>query len=282
MTEVVSAKRIRVLHVSDIHCGRPFVAAHVDAAMSLARALSIDAIAVSGDMAQRARIHEFEAARPLLATFREIAPTIVVPGNHDTAWWRAPFGVGDASKLHERYRRYVDDNLEPTLHVPGVSVVGLNSSAGMLPHALAWYPRHWRVKGGLTVAQLTGARMRLAESPRGDLRILVVHHNVMRGALSNRWGLTRPLAALDAIALAAPHVVCTGHDHQERVEVVSRASGRFIAACAGTLSNRMRGHRPSSLNVIESDGVAVRVTAWVYRDGAFEPGPMQAELPLTA
>ena len=280
MTDGARAKRIRVLHVSDIHCGRPYVAAHVDAAMLVAREISPAAIVVSGDMAQRARIHEFEAARPLLAKFRALAPTIVVPGNHDTAWWRAPFGVGDPARLHERYRRYIDAELEPTLRVPGVSMIGLNSSVGMLPHALAWYPRHWRVKGGLTDAQLAGARERLSESPRDDLRILVVHHNVMRGALSNRWGLTRPLAVLDAIALASPHVVCTGHDHQERVEVVSRASGRFIAACAGTLSNRMRGHRPSSVNVIESDGTTVAVTAYVYRDGAFVEGPMRAEIPV--
>ncbi len=280
MTRVAGATPIRVLHITDIHCGTPFVAEHVAAAELLATTMSPNAIVISGDMAQRARVSEFERAVVVLDRFRAIAPTLVVPGNHDTAWWHAPFGLGDAARLHERYRAYVCNELDPTLRVPGVSVVGVNSAAGMLPQALTWYPRDWRVKGGLTDAQLADARVRLAASPAGDVRILVVHHNVVRGQISQRWGLARPEQTLDAIAAASPHVVCTGHDHQERVEVVSRASGRFIAACAGTLSNRMRRHRPTSLNVIESDGLSVRVTAWTYRDGAFEAGPMHAEIPL--
>ena len=277
-----SAVRVlrRVLHLSDIHCGRPFVAEHVAAAEHLAVSSTFDAIVISGDFAQCARVHEFERAREILKRVRAIAPTLVVPGNHDTAWWHAPFGYGDASRLHADYRAFINEELEPTLRVPGVSVVGLNSAAGMLPQAVTWYPRDWRVKGGLTDAQTAAARRRLAESPSDDLRILVMHHNVVRGDLSNRWGLKRPQVMLDAIAAAAPHVVCTGHDHQERIEVVTRSTGRFLVSAANTLSDRMRGHRPSSLNVIESDETSVRATAWVYRGGAFEPGPMTASFAL--
>jgi 3',5'-cyclic AMP phosphodiesterase CpdA len=273
-----SPDAVRVLHLSDIHCGRPFVAAHVTAAEALAAAGCFNAIVVSGDFAQRARVHEFAEAQPILDRLRAMAPTLVVPGNHDTAWWHAPFGFGDASRMHERYRAYISADLEPTLRVPGVSLIGLNSSQGTTPPALTWYPRDWRVKGGLTAAQFEHARGRLAASPVGDLRVLVVHHNVVRGRLSHRWGLKRPQAALDAIAAAAPHVVCTGHDHEERTEVVERAGGRFIASAANTLSNRMRGHRPSSLNVIEADATSVTVRAWVYAGNRFEPGPMSATM----
>ncbi len=268
----------RVLHLSDIHCGHPFVAEHVAAAESLAASASFDAIVVSGDISQRARVREFEQACRILSRLRDIAPTLVVPGNHDTAWWHAPFGLGDAPRMHERYSRFISADLEPTLRLPGVSIVGLNSAQGTLPLTLTWYPRDWRVKGGLTVAQLDNARTRLAASPAGDLRILVVHHNVVRGRLSRRWGLARPHATLDAIAALGPHVVCSGHDHEERVELVARQVGRFIASTANTLSNRMRHHRPSSLNVIEANGGMVTVTAWVYRQGAFVPGPMTASL----
>jgi 3',5'-cyclic AMP phosphodiesterase CpdA len=268
----------RVLHLSDIHCGHPFVAEHVRAAEAVAAGATFDAIVISGDFAQRARVHEFEQARGILARFVALAPTLVVPGNHDTAWWHAPFGMGDARRLHERYRAYISAELEPTLRVPGVSIVGLNSAAGMLPQAVTWYPRDWRVKGGLTDAQLADARARLAASPPGDLRLLVVHHNVVKGRLSNRWGLKRPRWVLDAIAHARPHVVCTGHDHEERLEVVERAGGRFLASTANTLSNRMRGHRASSLTIIEADDRAIRATAWEYRDGAFLPGPMSVSM----
>lgn len=270
----------RVLHLSDIHCGSPFVAEQVAAAEHVATSSTFDAIVISGDFAQRARVQEFERAREILMRVRAIAPTLVVPGNHDTAWWHAPFGYGDASRLHANYRAFISEELEPTLRVPGVSVIGLNSAAGTLPQAVTWYPRDWRVKGGLTDAQMADAHRRLADSPADDLRIVVLHHNVVRGDLSNRWGLKRPQVMLDAIAAASPHVVCTGHDHQERIEIVTRSTGRFLVSTANTLSNRMRGHRPSSLNVIESDATSVRATAWVFRGGVFEPSPMTATLDL--
>ena len=269
---------VRVLHISDIHCGRPFDAEHVAAAEALAKNSRLDAIVVSGDIAQRARVSEFRKARAILGRLESIAPTLVVPGNHDTAWWRAPFGVGRASRIHEHYRRYIREDLEPTLRLPGLSIVGLNSAGGMLPRTITWYPRDWRVKGGLTSLQLAEARARMEASPPGDVRVLVVHHNVVRGRISNRWGLARPVRTLDAIAAMSPHVVCSGHDHEERVELITRPTGQFIVSTAGTLSSRMRRHRPSSFSMIEADAAAVTVTAWVYEDGRFVPGPMSASL----
>jgi 3',5'-cyclic AMP phosphodiesterase CpdA len=276
---VVSAVPVRVLHVSDIHCGHPFVAEHVGAALEVAAASRFDAIVISGDFSQRARVREFEQARGILERFRALAPTIEVPGNHDTAWWHAPFGWGDASRLHERYRAYINDTLEPVVCVPGVCMVGLNSAAGMLPQAVTWYPRDWRVKGGLVPAQFASAGRALAGAAPGDLRLLVVHHNVVRGRLSNRWGLKRPLAALDAIAALGVEVVCTGHDHEERAELVERIGGRFLVSAANTLSGRMRGHRPSALNVIEADATTVTVQTWAYDGGAFVPVGIQARMP---
>ncbi len=260
----MSARVVRVLHISDIHCGHSFVPAQVAAAERVAVVHKPDAIVVSGDLTQRARVEEFREARRVLDRFAALAPVVTVPGNHDTAWWHAPFGLGNRSRLHERWRALVQPDTEPTLRVPGLSIVGLNSSAGMLPHAITWYPRHWRVKGALTDPQLADARARLAESPPGDLRILVLHHNVVRGRLSNRWGLTRPQQMLDAIAGSGAQVVCAGHDHEERVELVQRASGSVIASTANTLSSRMRGHRPSAIAMIEADAGMISVAPWSF------------------
>jgi 3',5'-cyclic AMP phosphodiesterase CpdA len=271
--------RVRVLHVSDIHCGRPFVAEHVQAALDVARGAQWDAIVVSGDMSQRARAHEFEAARAILDRFRELAPTLVVPGNHDAAWWHAPFGFGDFARVHEGFRTHISPELEPTLRLPRLSIVGLNSAWGTNPPALTWYPRDWRVKGGLTADQLADARARIASSPAGDLRLLVVHHNVVKGRLSRRWGLTRPIATLDAIAAMQVDVVCTGHDHEERVEVIERPTGRFVVSAANTLSSRMRGRRPSALNVIEAGPESVTVSTWCYAGDCFLEAPQSATMP---
>ncbi len=272
-------RAVRVLHISDIHCGHPFVPQHVAAAERLAAALSLDAIVVSGDLSQRAREHEFHEARVVLDRFAAIAPLITVPGNHDTAWWHAPFGMGVATRLHERWRDVIQEETEPTLRVPGVSLIGVNSSNGMLPQTLTWYARDWRVKGGVTDAQFAHATARLEASPSGDLKVLVLHHNVVRGRLSNRWGLARPEHSLDLIAASGAHVVCSGHDHEERVEVVTRGGRAVVVSTANTLSGRMRGHRPSAVNVIEASGknVTVAVHTFDAQSQSFAPGPATSQ-----
>jgi 3',5'-cyclic AMP phosphodiesterase CpdA len=283
VTSVDSARAagVRILHCSDIHCGRPFVQAHVDAALALAREERWNAIVISGDFSQRARVHEFAAARELVARFQACAPVITVPGNHDAAWWHAPFGFGDFSRVHERYRAFINTELAPLVQVPGVTMVGLNSAWGTNPESLTWYPRDWRVKGGLTTQQLQEAAARLAAAPHGDVRLLVVHHNVVRGRLSHRWGLKQPQRVLDALAAMPLDVVCTGHDHEERAELVERHGRRFLVSAANTLSSRMRGHRPSALNVIEASDRQVTVTPWGFDRRAlrFVPGPASASMP---
>lgn len=253
------------------------MAAHVEAALDLARGARWDAIVMSGDVSQRARVHEFREARVWLDRFAACAPLMVVPGNHDTAWWHAPFGWGEADALHTRYREHISAELEPVLHLPGVSLVGLNSSLGMLPPALTWYPRDWRVKGGLTQKQMDAARHHLAGAPADNLRIAVVHHNVVKGRLSRRWGLARPQRQLDALAALDVDVICSGHDHEERLEVVMRATGQFVASTANTLSNRMRGHRPSAITVIEANAHELTLCAWPFDPAAraFAPGPLR-------
>ena len=256
--------QVRLLHLSDIHCGRPFVEQHMEAAIAVAKSMHFDAIVVSGDLTQRARKHEFLQARAIIGRLERIAPTLIIPGNHDAQWWNAPFGIGNRDNVHERWRSYVQQETEPALTVPGATIVGVNSAAGIMPWTLTWNPRDLRVKGGLRREQLDHARERLSAAPQGDLRVLVVHHNVLRGRLSNRWGLARPHRVLDAIAEMRPHVVCTGHDHEERIEIVERNGSKFLVATANTLSSRMRGKRASSFNVIEWEEGALRATAWLF------------------
>lgn len=279
--DTARAPVIRILHLSDIHCGRPFVQAHVDAALAMAREDRWNAIVMSGDFSQRARTREFEAARALVDRFQACAPVITVPGNHDAAWWHSPFGFGDFSRVHEQYRTFINRDTAPTVRVPGVTMVGVNSAWGTRREALTWYPRDWRVKGGLSDAQLRDAATRLADAPPGDLRLLVVHHNVIRGKLSNRWGLKQPQRVLDALATMPVDVVCTGHDHEERAEIVQRHGRQFLVSAANTLSSRMRGHRPSALNVIEATADRMTVTAWSFdrRATCFAAGPVTATLP---
>lgn len=268
----MTRRSVRLLHLSDVHFGRPHVAEHVAAAEAFAADGAFDAIVVSGDVSQRARRREFQQARALLDRLETIAPVLVVPGNHDAAWWFAPVGVGVPYLIHGGYRRWINHDLEPTLQIPGATIVGLCSAPGIRLHTLTKRPRDLSVRGALTAAQMADARARFASAPADDLRVLVVHHNIIPGELSQRWGLTRHEAMLDAIVATGADVVLSGHDHQERVETVERVAGRFVASTAGTLSNRSRGGRPSAFMTVTADADHITVTPYLYAsaDHGFE------------
>lgn len=257
-----------ILHVSDVHFGKPAVPSQVDAVECLIRQRRFDVVAVSGDLSQRARPGELQRARAFLRDARAVSATIVVPGNHDVKWWRAPLGVGDRRGRYANYRRYIAEDLEPVLRVPGLTLVGLNTAHGVMPHTLTWNPRDIGVVGGLTRAQVARARDEFGRSPAGDRRAIVMHHNPLRGQLSKRYGLSRPGLALDAWSELRVDLVMCGHDHQDAIHYVERAGGGTVVSTAGTISDRSRGGRPSSMNAIVLEPARIVVRTLVWDDGA--------------
>ena len=270
-SNVIPEGVVRLLHISDVHYGSPHVPAHITALEALVARQEFNAIVVSGDMAQRARRREFTKARDFLSRLRKFAPLLVVPGNHDTAWWFGVLNIGLPGLIHYGYRKYIAPNLEPTLQVPGITVVGLNSSPGIQWHTLTKRPRDLTVRGALKDSQLADAKARFATAPPNDLKVLVVHHNIVPGELSQRWGLTRHEAMLDLVVDTGADLVLSGHDHQENIQLVQRAGGSFVASTAGTLSDRSRGARASSFMIIDADPTNITVTPWMFsaKSGTF-------------
>lgn len=266
-----------VLHVSDVHFGKPAVPEQVDAIEQLIETRHFDVVAISGDMSQRARAGEFQRARKFLRDAARVSATIVVPGNHDVKWWRAPLGLGLGSGLFADYRRYISKELEPVLHVPGVTFVGLNTAHGVQLHTLTWNPRDIGVVGNLEARQVDHARRVFEASPAGDRRAIVMHHNPLKGQLSRRYGLAHPRRALGAFEALGVDLVMCGHDHQEAIQFVEHSRGGTVVSTAGTVSDRSRGGRPSSVNVIALDPgrIDVHTLVWSSRDVTFVDGPTQ-------
>jgi 3',5'-cyclic AMP phosphodiesterase CpdA len=261
---VIPEGTVRLLHLSDVHFGSPHVPAHVAAVERFVAAREFTAIVVSGDVSQRAMPTEFRQARALLDRLKQHAPLLVVPGNHDTAWWYAVLNIGIPPLVHWGYRKYISNDLEPTLQVPGATIVGLNSSPGIQLHTLTKRPRDLSVRGALKDSQLADAKARFAAAPPGDLKVLVVHHNIVPGELSQRWGMTRHEHMLDAIAATGADLTLSGHDHQEKVVRVERGTRHFVASTAGTISNRSRGGRDSAFIVVEADAAIITLTPWMF------------------
>jgi 3',5'-cyclic AMP phosphodiesterase CpdA len=264
-----------LFHCSDLHFGHPAVPEQYEAIEALIQDRKYDVVAISGDVTQRARAGEFQRAREFIRQAEKVADTIVVPGNHDVAWWLAPLGIGDPTRMFAKYREYINRDLEPVLRTAGATFVGLNTSQGVTRHTLTWNVRDLSIIGDLTRGQIERARAEFEQSRTGDARVIVMHHNPVKGELSQRHGLKNTQRILGAFAEMSVDLVLCGHDHQEAVHYIEHTKRGTIVSTAGTISNRSRGGRPSSVNSIrltDSD-IEVSTLLWSTEQHDFVAGP---------
>ncbi len=266
-----------LFHCSDLHFGHPAVPEQYEAIEALIQDRKYDVVAVSGDVSQRARAGEFQRAREFLRQAERVSRTIVVPGNHDVAWWLAPLGFGDPNRMYAKYRAYINRDLEPVLRVGDATFVGLNTSQGVILKTLTWNVRDISIIGHLTRAQLARAQAEFEQSRATDARIIVMHHNPVKGELSQRHGLKHTQRILGAFAEMHVDLVLCGHDHQEAVHYIEHTKRGTVISTSGTISNRSRGGRPSSVNSIRISPSEIEVSTLVWSDQqhTFMPGPVK-------
>ncbi|HEV8265082.1 MAG TPA: metallophosphoesterase [Gemmatimonadales bacterium] len=249
---------VQLLHVADLHFGGLADIRQIDALERMLPDLRPDAIVIGGDLSQRARHGEFQRARAFANRAAETAPVLIIPGNHDVQWWWRPFLPFSKDALYRKYRGYFGADLTPTLTVPGAAVI----ASALTSHGVAWGSLTTRlndmaVKGHLPKAEILRVQRLFAETDPALARVLVVHHNVLRGDISQRMGLARWRQAQRRIVESGAEVVLCGHDHQEGAEVLD---GKVVVSTAGTLCTRTRGGRPSCFNFVTIEATAVQIT----------------------
>jgi 3',5'-cyclic AMP phosphodiesterase CpdA len=191
----------------------------------------------------------------------------VVPGNHDVSWWASPFGLR-GEEPYAKYRRYFGEALGPVLSLEDAVIVGTVSANGLAAGSVTWNPRDLTVKGHLPAAETDRAGAAFAAEAPAKLRVVVLHHNVLRGRISNRWGLAHPHDAQRRLAATGADLVLCGHDHEE---AVGPLDGGTVVAASSTHTPMTRGKRPSVFNLIRygADGLTVRYLRWDGRE--FQP-----------
>ena len=264
-----------VFHVSDLHFGRPAVPAQIDAIEEAIQREKFDVVAISGDLSQRSRAGEFQRARVFLRDAQKVSKTITVPGNHDVMWWKSPLGIGNPDKMYANYMQFISHDLEPVLRVPGATFVGVNTSQGVSFATLTWNVRDISIIGHLREEQFDVAEEEFRGAPDGDARVIVMHHNPVKGELSQRHGLKSTKKILGRFAQMGVDLILCGHDHQESVHYIEHTKKGTVISTAGTVSNRSRGGRPSSVNVISigTDTIDVTTRIWSDESSTFVPGP---------
>lgn len=227
-----------LVHLSDIHFGS------VDEAIvkPLIRAISgikPDLIAVSGDLTQRARTREFEAARAFLDSLPQ--PQIVVPGNHDIPLHNV---LSRFARPLDRYRHYITSDLRPFYADEEITVLGVNTA------------RSLTIKGGrINRTQVEWLREKLCAFGDGIIKIVVTHHpfNVPEG-YDQRDLVGRARMALGALAECGADVFLAGHLHVSRAGHTAaryEAGGRrALVVQAGTAASTRGRGEVNSFNVV--------------------------------
>jgi predicted phosphodiesterase len=246
---------VTVVHLSDLHFGGYADLAQIEALEDFLPTLGAAATVISGDVSQRARHGEFQAAHAFMQRLRQHAPVLMIPGNHDIEWWRSPLGLAGREVKYAKYASYFGE-LTPVLEIPGAIIAGALSSYGVALGSLTLNLRDVAVKGHLPASETRRVAGIFANAEPGAVRILTFHHNVLRGAHSRRMGLANWRSAYRRLLASGADVVLCGHDHHE---AAGQVDGALAVSTAGTHSFRTRGGRPSVFNLVQVDGRAVHI-----------------------
>lgn len=242
-----------LLHLSDTHFGteQPLV---MTALLDLAARQQPDLVVLSGDITQRARPAQFQAARAFVD--RLGAPVLAIPGNHDIPL------LDLRERLTRPYARYAHafgSDLEPVWTSPDCLVIGVNTT------------RAWRHRNGdLSVAQIERVARLLGTAAPGQLRVVVVHQPLAVTELRDRHHLLYGHdEAVRVWAEAGADLLLGGHIHLPYTLALHGQARRVWVVQAGTaVSSRLRPGVPNSVNIVRWEpvqGSFCRVERWDFQ-----------------
>ena len=260
----------RILQISDLHFGPPFVPKVAEALLRAVPALAPDVIVVSGDITQRAKREQFEEARRFFQRLSDY-PLLVIPGNHDVALWRV---FERLFKPRALFQEIICADLNPVLEVGNVVLVGLDSTS----------PRRSISNGRLDLEQLRYSAQIFAKVPEDKVRIVVAHHQFAPGH-DKVFDVPMPKArrAIDSFIEQKVEMILGGHLHRSYIGNSldffpghRRDRGVIIVQCGTTTSSRGKGREreENTFNLIETGTETLTITHYLYYESAQRFAPI--------
>lgn len=245
-----------IAHLSDLHFGQIAHPSIVDVLVDEVNAGDVDLVVISGDLTQRARPREFEAAADMLDRIRP--ETLVVPGNHDVFPWWNP--VRRLLYPLRRYRKHISETVSPRVELGDVAVFGLNSAHGRT------------IKSGrVDLEDLKAMRAFFRDRDASTFRVVVTHHHWTKIRALGRHGIARRARqALDAASAAGVDLILCGHLHISHIEPIDIIPGeqRLVIASAGTATSsrgRQSNRQLNFYNRIDVEEDRFRIEERRYR-----------------
>jgi 3',5'-cyclic AMP phosphodiesterase CpdA len=243
-----------VLQVSDPHFGteRPPVVAALE---RLVQAERPDLLLLSGDITQRARRAQFDAARAFVDRL-QIPARLVIPGNHDIPLFNLP-----ARLLwpYAGFQRVFGPELEPMFENERLLVLGVNTT------------RRWRhVDGALSPAQIERVARRVERAPATQVRLVLVHQPLAVMREQDRHNLLHGgEVALRRWAQAGVDAVLGGHIHLPFVMRTPSPHPLWVVQAGTAVSRRVRAEAGNSVNLLRVGAArALQVERWDYAEAA--------------
>jgi 3',5'-cyclic AMP phosphodiesterase CpdA len=248
-----------LVHLSDLHFGRVDNAL-LDPLRELVQRLAPDVVVVSGDLTQRAKSEQFEAARAWLDTLP--GPQIIVPGNHDISLYNV---FRRFLQPLTRYRRYITDDLDPIYVDQEIAVLGVNTARSLTFK-----------DGRVNEEQVAKIRAELSGLAPGITRIIVTHHPFdLPASFAEDELVDRAPMAMAAFAEVGVDLLLAGHLHTSHA---GSTAGRYrlseyaaLVVQAGTATSTRGRGEVNSFNVIrvEADHIEVDRYGWDVIGSAF-------------
>lgn len=228
-----------VAHISDLHFGTEDERI-VEGLLEDFAGSPPSVVVISGDLTQRARTKQFEAAR---AFIRKIpVPCLVVPGNHDIPLYDV---VRRALHPLRRYRHYITGDLSPVFQDDELMILGANTA------------RAAALKNGrISTAQVKLLAEKFCAADSHLFKVLVTHHPFLPPLDDPYAALVgRGAPAVEALQDCGIDLLLAGHYHKgymgdlrSHYMAVKRS---IIVAQAGTAtSKRTRGDKNSYERII--------------------------------
>jgi 3',5'-cyclic AMP phosphodiesterase CpdA len=246
-----------IAHLSDLHFGT-VQSETADALLTDLAKFAPSVVVISGDLTQRARHHEFQAASDFLK--RIPYPLVIVPGNHDIPLYNVARRF--LSPL-TRYQQYITNDINPVFQDEELLILGINTA------------RSSTFKGvRISIAQIENAQKIFQSAGPMQFKILVTHHPFIRPSDRTERIVGRAALALHMLELSGVELLLAGHFHlgfsadiRQQHTAVKRS---ILVLQAGTaISSRRRGE-PNSYNRIKIEGHQLTVEIRALNGSGFE------------
>ncbi len=240
----------RFLQLSDLHFGRIHDPILDDLKKFILAQTDLDLVIITGDLTQRARSHQFLAARQFIESLPQ--PVFVIPGNHDVPLYHLFLRF---FRPYHKYREAMGDWTEKIYEDSVAAVFGL------------WTVNRFKVEQGkLNQKQVLWLEDKIKTVPNEKIKIFACHHPPE----TLKEDHVQRLLALQ------PDVILWGHDHQSRAflapqvghqvghETSHETVRQTLMLAAGTsISSRTR-EEANSFNRVSIEPRKIMVEVWTH------------------